>query len=258
MIMTRRHPWLPLLLMLSALPISAQELGYVIGPRDVLSIAVWEQADLTGKFTVGVDGTFTFPLLGPVTAAGKTLRVLETEIRARLADGFLNDPQVTLAVDQYHSQVVHVVGDVQHAGTYPLSGEMRLIEALARAGSTTERAGGEIVITRGKETIRVSLLGLQTGTAADNIVLCDGDTVFVPRAPMFFVLGEVRQPGAFPIVEPTSVLQAIALAGGLDEGGSDKRVKVVRFVDGQRTERKVKPDEFLQPGDTLLVGQRLF
>jgi polysaccharide export outer membrane protein len=236
----------------------AQQADYVIGAHDVLSVTVWQQPDLSGKFSVDTDGTFTFPLIGRVKAAGQSLRALESDIRRRLAEGFFKDPQVTLAVEQYHSQMVHLVGEVRQPGSYPLSGELRLIELLARAGSTTERAGSTVVITRGAETMRIGLTSLQTGTATKNIELRDGDTVFVPRAAMFFVFGEVRAPGTFPILEPTTVLQALALAGGLTERGSDRRLRIIRLVNGKKAEQKVKLDEFVQAGDTLVVGQRLF
>jgi polysaccharide export outer membrane protein len=101
------------------------------------------------------------------------------------------------------------------------------------------------------------LTDVQTG-ASENIQLRDGDTVFVPRAATFFVLGEVRAPGTFSILEPTTVLQALALAGGLTERGSDRRVRIIRFVDGRKTELKAKLDELVRAGDTVVVGQRLF
>jgi polysaccharide export outer membrane protein len=252
---------MPLLLILFALAagsLRAQPADYVIGAHDVLSVNVWEQPDLCGKFSVDTDGAFTYPLIGRVAAAGLSLRALENDIRQRLSNGFFKDPQVTLAVEQYHSQIVHVIGEVRQAGSYPLSGEMTLIEILARAGSTTERAGATAVITRGSDTIRVSLSDLQIGVASENIQLRDGDTVFVPRAATFFVLGEVRAPGTFSILEPTTVLQALALAGGLTERGSDRRVRIIRFVDGKKTELKAKLDERVQAGDTVVVGQRLF
>src|SRR3990170_1913760 len=127
----------------------AQSAGdYVIGAQDVLAIAVFNQPALGGKYTVETDGTFTFPLVGRIKAAGLTIRQFEEELRRRFADGFFRNPQVTVAVEQYHSQRVFVVGEVRQPGTYPLTGDMTLVEALARAGSTTAAASGEVVVVR--------------------------------------------------------------------------------------------------------------
>ena len=106
---------------------------YVIGPQDVLLIQVFDQPDLGGKYTVEADGTFTFPMIGRVKAGALTLRGFEKELRERLADGYFRSPQVTVAVEQYRSQRVFVMGEVRQPGPVVLTGGMTLIEALARA-----------------------------------------------------------------------------------------------------------------------------
>ena len=122
---------------------------YVIGPQDVLTIQVFDQADLGGKYTVETDGTFSFPLIGRVTAGGLTLRAFEAELKKQLADGYFRNPQVTVAIEQYRSQRVFVMGEVRESpGPVPLTGGMTLIEALARAGSTLPTASGEVAIVR--------------------------------------------------------------------------------------------------------------
>src|SRR6476469_4685442 len=110
---------------------------YIVGPQDVLTVQVFDQPDLGGKYAVELDGTFSFPLIGRVTAGGGTIRDVEVELKTRLARGFFKNPQVTVAIDQYRSQRVFIVGEVRNAGTYVLTGDMTLIEALAKAGSTT-------------------------------------------------------------------------------------------------------------------------
>src|SRR5438094_1979030 len=120
---------------------------YIVGPQDVLTITSYDQADLSGKFAVEADGTFTYPLIGRFKAGGLTLRATEGQLKARLKDeGYFNNPQITVAVEQYRSQKVFVVGEVRTPGTYAITGDMKLIEALARAGSTLPTASGEVVI----------------------------------------------------------------------------------------------------------------
>src|SRR5688500_6639133 len=114
----------------------AQVADYVIGPQDILMITSFDQDDLSGKYPVDADGTFTFPLIGRVKAGGLSLRRLENELKRLLKDGFFKSPQLSVGVEQYRSQKIHIVGEVRNPGTYALTGDMSLIEAIARAGST--------------------------------------------------------------------------------------------------------------------------
>src|SRR5438309_10669523 len=93
---------------------------YTVGAQDVLTITCYDQADLSGKFTVETDGTFSYPLIGRVKVGGLTLRALEALVKQRLkAEGFFNNPQVTVSVDTYKSQRIFIVGEVRAPGTYP-------------------------------------------------------------------------------------------------------------------------------------------
>jgi polysaccharide export outer membrane protein len=256
----------------AALPQSAGD--YVIGAQDVLSITVFDQADLGGKYAVELDGSFTFPLIGRVHAGGLTIRSFESEMKKKLADGFFKNPQVTVAIEQYRSQRVFVTGEVRSPGAYPLTGDMTLIEALAKAGSTTPNASEEAVVVRGtkgadgpasldatgdKEILRFNLKDLQSGSAAvRNIDLRDGDTIYVARAELVYVFGEVKNPAAYPIKTDTTVLQALSLAGGVTPNGAINRAKIIRIVNGDKKEINVKLTATVQPGDTIMVPERYF
>lgn len=252
---------------------ASQPTNYVIGAQDILLIAVFDQDDLGGKYPVDADGSFTFPLIGRVNAGGLTLRQLEAELRLRLKDGFFKDPQLSVAVEQYRSQKIHIVGEVRNPGTYPLTGDMALIEAIARAGSSLLTASGEALIVRAKsgrvvdvptlpdtetEVTTVNLKALQSGALEHNIALRDGDTIFVPRAETIYVFGQVRSPGAYAIVKDTTVLQALSLAGGVTDRGATGRVRVVRIEKGNKVEVRVKLTDVVRPGDTLIVPERFF
>src|SRR5438093_4608176 len=167
-------------------PASSAPTDYIVGPQDVLTITSYDQADLSGKFAVEADGTFTYPMIGRFKAGGLTLRATEERLKAKLKDeGYFNNPQITVSVEQYRSQKVFVVGEVRAPGTYAITGDMRLIEALARAGSTLPTASGEVVIVHpsggnaasgpllpsaadGDNVVRVDLQELQNGTFASN------------------------------------------------------------------------------------------
>jgi polysaccharide biosynthesis/export protein len=253
--------------------VRAQSNGdYLIGPQDVLNIQVFDQADLGGKYTVETDGTFSFPLIGRVTAGGMTLRKFEAELKKKLADGYFRNPQVTVGVEQYRSQRVFVMGEVRNPGPVALTGGMTLIEALARAGSTLPSSSGEVAIVRapgakgpvlpdpekGADIMRASIRDLEGGSMKQNIELRDGDTIFVPRAESAYVFGQVKAPGAYTIQKDTTVLQALSLAGGVTENGAMNRVKVVRLVNGEKKELKVKLTDLVKPGDTIIVPEKFF
>ena len=262
-------------LIASAHVVSAQSTGdYMIGPQDVLTIQVYDQADLGGKYSVEADGTFSFPLIGRVKAGGQTLRAFEQDLKSKLADGYFRNPQVTVAIEQYRSQRVFVMGEVRQPGPVPLTGGMTLIEALARAGSTTSTASGEVAIVRnsqgevrgpvlpdqnsGSDVFRASIKELEGGALSQNLELRDGDTVFVPRAETIYVFGQVRSPGAYGVQANMTVLQALSLAGGVTEHGAAGRIRVVRSEDGAKKEIKVKLTDLVRPGDTVIVPERFF
>lgn len=259
---------------LFVLPVSGQQADYTVGAQDVLTVTVYDQPDMSGKFKVETDGAFTFPLIGRIPAAGQTLKLIEEELKKRLSDGYLKNPQVTVAVEQYQSQRIFILGEVRSPGSYTLSGDMTLIEALSRAGSTTPAASDEILIVRpapGKASgptmpdmaadstvLKINIRDLQEGDLKKNAALRDGDTIVVPKAQAVYVFGQVKSPGAYAVSKGTTVLQALSLAGGVTDRGSTGRVKIVRNVEGKNREIKAKLTDVVEPGDTLIVAERFF
>jgi polysaccharide export outer membrane protein len=235
--------------------------SYVVGPMDVLVINSYDQTDLSGKFTVETDGSFTYPLIGRVHVGGLTLRAAEELIEKQLmAGGFFKAPQITVSIEQYRSQKIHIVGEVRTPGTYPIAGDMRLVEVLALAGSTTPMASGEVVIVHeSAKSDRVDLRELENGDLSQNVRLANGDTLFVQRSENVYVFGQVRNPGAYPFRQKkTTVLQALSLAGGVTERGSTTRLQIVRIVDGRKKELDAKLDDLVEPRDTIVVPERFF
>jgi polysaccharide export outer membrane protein len=260
---------------LAGVPLHGQDNDYRVGARDILNVVVWEQQSLTGKYEVDTSGAFMFPLIGRVQAAGLGVNQIETELRTRLLQGFLKNPQVVVTVADYRSQRVFVIGEVRSPGQLPLTGHLTLLEALAKAGSLTESAGGELIVMRpnanpgesgpilpghdgAAEILRVGIQEVRQGALPENTLLRDGDTVFVPRAESFYVLGQVNSPGSYTLEKGMTVLRAISLAGGVTRQGSSSRVKILRIIDGKKTEVKAGPNDLVKPGDTIVVPTRLF
>jgi polysaccharide biosynthesis/export protein len=262
----------------SPAPASVASTLYTVGPQDVLTITVFEQPQLTARYEVEADGTFAFPLIGRIKALGLSLRAVEDEVRNRLSRGYLKNPQLTVAIDQYRSQQIFMMGEVQRPANLQFTGSMSLIEALARAGTMTERAGPEALIIRPRpgggaidpvqiargggshdaEVIRVDLQTLQRGALTQNIQLRGGDTVFVPRAATVFVSGQVKAPGEYVVRREMTVRQVLALAGGVTDRGSNRRIQIMRRLEGEERTTGASLEDQVQAGDTIIVRDRLF
>ncbi|HEY7171855.1 MAG TPA: polysaccharide biosynthesis/export family protein [Vicinamibacterales bacterium] len=240
--------------------------SYRIGAQDQLLITVADEPELSGKFRVDNDGSFIFPYLGRVAAAGKTLAEIQGTLSRDLANGYLKNPQVRVEIDQYKSQSVFVSGEVRSPGKIMMAGStMTLLEALGQAGSPTPTASTEIVITRRgsdpnakPEEIRVNRREVETGRAAQDFYVRDGDVIFVPKAETFYISGLVRNPGSYVLDPGMTVEQAIALAGGLTERGSDRGIVITRMVNGIGVDLGVSKADKVHAGDTVKVRGRFF
>jgi len=258
------------------------EVDYQIGPEDILKINVFGHADLTQAVIVQSDGTFMFPLVGRVKASDMTPKELERKLTILLAQGFIRSPQVTVQVQEYRSRTVMVMGEVGRPGTYPLSGNLRIVEILSRAGiggsvaevqvvrplTPTDRPilptevagqeGADPAAAKQAEIIHVDLHAIASGDLDKNILLRPNDTVYVPPAAKFFVSGEAKSPGAFAYTPGITVREAIIIAGGFSENASTGRIRLVREVDGKKKELKAKLDDPIKPGDIIVIKAKLF
>ena len=243
--------------------------NYVVGSQDVLVITSYDQQDLSGEFRIEADGSFGYPLVGRIEAGGLTLREVETTLRRQLIEGgFFKQPEITVAVKEYRSRKIYVLGEVRTPGVHALSGAMRLVEALALADSTLPTAGPEVVIIPSSDdpsrpsddaVVRVSLRDLEEGDASQNVLLRNGDTILVPRAEEVYVFGQVKNPGAYSVRDDDmTVLQALSLAGGVTDRGAMGRIEIVRIIEGERQELRVELGDNVLPGDTIVVPERFF
>lgn len=245
---------------------------YVLGPQDQLKITVFDEPELSNVYRVDSDGFITFPMINKVSAVGITPAELQDRIKTMLASGYIKNPQVRVEVEGYKSQSVIVSGEIRSPGKIQMTGTMTLIEALAAAGSPTSSASNEVSISRQKrnaagivpdendvDIIRVNIKLLQLGQAGRDIQLQDGDLINIPKAQTFYIIGQVRNPGSLVWESGMTLQQAMALAGGLTERGSDRRIKADRFgPDGKVTEVDLKLEDTVQPNDTIKVPAKLF
>jgi polysaccharide biosynthesis/export protein len=237
---------------------------YQIGPQDQLRITVLDEPSLSQSYRVDPDGSITMDYIGRVRASGSTPADLQARVRDLLANGFLRNPQVRVEVESYKSQSVMVSGEVRSPGKIPMTGAMTLLEALAVAGSPLSSASSELTIahlkrldTRDADVTRVNWKDLQVGRGTD-VSLQDGDFINVPKAQTFFISGQVQHPGEFVLEPGTTVRQGLALAGGLTERGSDRRIKATRIVKNKSVDVSLSLEDKILPGDTITVLPRFF
>ena len=262
-----------LVLLLGGATCIAQE--YTIGPGDILKITVWGHDDLSKDYTVTLDGRVPFPLIGVVQAAGLSTSELAKRLRDLLEKDYLVNPQVIVSVKEYLSSKVHVLGDAEKPGLFYLTGPTTLLEMLSKAGGLSRTAGKDLVLVRseGPKTggapgvtstvlLRFDLRKIQAGDVKENILLQNGDMMFVPKASAFFVLGEVNKPGTFPLDKEISVLEAVTLAGGFSGTAAPSGAKVLRrTAEGKQETISIdlsgavpRDKSFrLEDGDTVMV-----
>ena len=159
--------------------------AYLIQPGDILTISVWREKDLEADTLVLPDGTLSFPLVGDIRAAGRTVPQVRQEIVTRLAK-YMPSPVVTVAIKQIQGNVIYVIGDVNKPGAFIANSYIDVMQALSLAGGMTPFASdNSIKILRrvnGRETaIRFKYGQVEDGEhLAQNIVLQAGDVVVVP------------------------------------------------------------------------------
>jgi polysaccharide export outer membrane protein len=237
---------------------------YVIGPQDQLSIIVTDEVDLTNKYRVDTDGTITMPYLNRVPVSGLTLAEAQVKIAQMLQAGYLKNPQVRVEVDQFKSRRVMVSGEVRIPGYVTMAGTtMTLLEALTQAGSPTQNASNEVLVMhpskpgeKPSDPITVNRKELELGRA--NATLQDGDIINVPTAKRFYISGFVKNTGNYVLDPGTTVSQAIVLAGGLSDRGSDRRIKIGRVVNGKMVDISAELTDKVQPNDEIKIPSRIF
>jgi len=237
---------------------------YVVGERDVLKITVYDQPDLTTVGRVSGEGTIFFPFLGEVKVKGLTLPQIAARLSSQLADGYIVNPQVSVYIEEYRSRKVLLIGEVVRPGPYELTGPTTLIELLSRAGPLSSNAGDEAIIKRkqpgGEQAIKIDLGRLiEKGDTSIDLVLQDGDSIYIPKAGVFYVHGEVKSPNVYKYKEGLTVIKAITMAGGFTDIASPKRIRITRKENGKEvTLEKVGFDELVKADDVIVVPESLF
>ncbi len=239
--------------------------SFTIGPGDTVQIEVLGRPELSVRGSVSDDGQVTAALIGAVAIGGLT----PAQAAARIAESYragqyLVTPQVTVTIVDYQSQLLTVLGEVGRPGRFPIRTRLSVLDALAVSGGITEQGASMAYLLRPEDSLvtryEIDLDALiQTGAGQQYFQLLAGDILVVPKAEVFYIYGEVRSPNAYKIKPGITVIQALSLAGGLTDKGTDRRIDI-RRRDSSGTLRTlpVSLNEPLLADDVIYIRERLF
>lgn len=250
----------------SASPSTSGSAEYRLGSGDVLRVSVYQNPDLTLETRVSEAGVLSFPLLGTIRLGGLSVTHAEKLIADGLKNGnFVKNPQVTIVVLQVKGNQASVLGQVNRPGRYPIEvADMRLTDLLANAGGVAV-TGAEVLVLSGSRNgqpyraeIDLPAVFGPNGRSQD-VLIQNGDVLWVDRAPMLYIYGEVQRPGPMRLERGMTLMQSLATGGGITQRGTEKGIRVHRKgADGKVQVIQPTMDEALKDGDVVYVKESLF
>lgn len=231
--------------------------GYVLGPGDVVEVAVLGRDEFKPRVQVQVDGTIQLPFINSVQASNLTVLQLRERVRQLLKDGgYYADPVVAVNVANFASRYVIVLGEVGTPGLVPVDRAYRISEIVARVGGTRDSASDTISLRRASgEEIKLNMRAIATGGNEEDPIVNPGDKIYVAAAETFYIYGQVSAPGTYRVDRDMTLRKALARGGGLTSLGSEKRIKLFRGGDAIP---KFKLTDAIKGGDVIVVGERFF
>lgn len=246
---------------------------YNLGPKDIVSINVYGEPQLSGDYELNEEGKIKFPLLGYINIAGLTIQQAAEKIENLLEKEYFVDAQVSLIVKEYKSFWINVIGEVKNTGKKYLKSKATILDVISECGGLSQEAGDQITLKRpvGKDSSLVVQLNLKDLTDPNspnfNYNVETGDTIIIHPKPYFYIQGEVEKPGKYELVKDLTLLQAIALAGGTGKFANEKNIEIYR-TEGSETKiikknlKEIKKNEeediAILPMDTIIVNKRTF
>jgi polysaccharide export outer membrane protein len=261
-----RTPFLTCLILLSGLATASAQQEYLLVPGDIIRISVFKSPDLSLDARVSEVGTIGYPLIGSVPVSGLTLPAAERKIAQMLKDGgFVLNPQVNILLTQALGNLVSVIGEVNTPGRYSIEAAGGHLSGMLAAAGGIGTNGGDLVIVTGlrngkpfRREIDIVKMSL-SGNSGDDIDLLGGDTLFINRAPLFYIYGQVQKPGQVRLERAMTVMQALASGGGVTGKGTSRGiVRHRRDASGKVKEEGVSLDDDVRDQDVIYVKESLF
>lgn len=239
---------------------------FKLGAGDAIKIQVFQNPDLNVEARVSETGVISYPMLGSIKLGDLSIEDAEKKIAESLrAGGFVKQPQVNIVILQVRGSQVSVLGQVNKPGQFPLEvSGMRVTDLIAKAGGVTATGDDIAVVTgmrngmRFRKEIDIPVL-FAGNNELDNIAVTGGDSIFVPRAPVFYIYGEAQKPGVYRVERAMTVMQALATGGGPTSRGSQSRLRLHRKNgNGIVEETNPKASEQIRGDDVIYVRESLF
>lgn len=240
---------------------------YRLGPGDALRIAVFQNPDLSLEARISDSGTVTYPLIGIVELGGLTVVGAEQKLARLLKEGgFVADPQLSITLTQVRGSQVSLLGLVNKPGRYPLEqSNMKLTDVLALGGGVVQGAADSIVLVgmRDGKLMRKSVdvaSMILNGSPEDDLRIRNGDIIYVNKAPVFYISGEVQKPGSYRLERDMTLMQALATGGGITLRGTERGIRVYRRDEksGKGEQIDLEMQDQIRPDDVIKVRESLF
>jgi polysaccharide export outer membrane protein len=226
--------------------IAAPTNSLIIGPGDTLVVHVLDTPELDQTARVEDSGRIPLLLIGETNVKGLTPGEAASAIASNLRRGnFMLDPHVTVTVQKYATAGVTVLGQVRLPGSYTIDTPRTVLDILAMAGGLTDEAERKITVEHARTKERVDyFVDNNAHKALDtNFLVYPGDRIIVEKAPTVYMLGDVNKPGGYEHTTndgKVTVLQAVALAGGIQHTGSGNKAHLLRKMpDGTVSDQKI-------------------
>jgi len=275
-------------------PAYGQSDTYRVGPKDILTITVWEEPDLTKEAVIDQDGTINYPLLGNIHIAGMSVKQIDHKITHLLAANYLVNPEVDVTIKEHHSQKVLVLGEINKPGLYVLTGLTHLLEIISRAGGLTDKAGNKANIyrTKGSQQIASSSYDLSAliekikpvsidldellkkGDLVYNLTLRSEDVIVFANKKdadileqKVYISGHIKKISSYDYQKGLTALNLCIIAGGFQERAAPNRAVLTRKTDKKQVMLKINLNKIkagknkdiqLQPGDRLYIPESIW
>lgn len=249
---------------------------YLLGPKDVINVIIYGEPQLSGDYELNEEGKIKFPILGNVELKGLTIQQAAEKIEKLLEKDYFVDAQVSVYVKEYKSFWVNVIGEVKSTGRKYLKSKATVLDVISECGGLTQEAGEDITIQRplveeGNGVTKIYKFTIKDLTDPNsnffNFQVRTGDTIVVHSKPYFYIQGEVQKPGKYELVKDLTLLQAIAIAGGVGKFANEKNIEIYR-TEGSETKvirknlkeirKNEEEDILIMPMDTIIVNKRTF